>query len=44
MRLYEALTQEKETQAQRNERWQQSWLHISQGREFGIKRNPQKWR
>lgn len=44
MRLYEALTQEKETQAQRNGRWQQSWLHISQGREFGIKRNPQKWR
>lgn len=44
MRFYRALTQEKETQAQRNGRWQQSCLHISQGGEFGIKRNPQKWR
>lgn len=37
MRLCRALTQEKERQAQRNGRWQQSDLHISRGRQFGIK-------
>lgn len=44
VRLYRALTEEKETRTERNGRWQQSRLRTSWGKKLKIKGSPQKWR